>query len=83
VDHRRNELATYWANGLVGTSPESIDDLMNKIELLRDHELSTYLLSHVVERARLINQAKLWHEAQSHAWEAEAKKSLLKKVFGR
>ncbi|GAA3099412.1 hypothetical protein GCM10010520_51090 [Rhizobium viscosum] len=83
VDQRRIDLANYWANDLTGEASGSIDDLMSKIARLQDSELSTFLLSHVIERARLINEAKIWHETQSQAWEAEAKKSIFQKVFWR
>lgn len=83
VDHRRIDLASYWANDLIGESSESIEDLMNKIARLQDSELSTFLLSHAIERARRVNEAKIWHEAQSQAWESEAKRSIFQKVFRR
>ncbi len=90
IDHRRTELASYWANDLLHESSRPLGDLISQIAGLNDSELSTFLLSHVIERARLMNDAKIWHEtqsqaweAQSQAWEAEAKKSIFRKVFRR
>jgi len=70
IERRKAELADWWAGDLICTPSAPLDALVDKLNRSGDCELSTYLLLKVTEVARKVQQAALWHEQQSRAWEA-------------
>jgi len=72
VEQRKAELAGWWAGELICNPSMPLDVLLSNLNRVGNCELSTYLLSQTMDKARNVQQARLWHEQQSEAWEAAA-----------
>jgi len=72
VEHRKAQLADWWCGNLIYDAKVQLDAMVGDLNRVGDCKLSNYLLSKLADKARDVEQSRLWHEQKMHAREAAA-----------